>query len=112
MNILIADDNADDRKMLCYTLEHHGCTVIKAKDGQEGFDLAKRHKPDFIVSDALMPGMDGFQFLRSLKADPEFSSVPFLFYIPDFPSPKNNNREKEQSGIGAAQTGQGNRDNT
>ncbi|MDD2852297.1 MAG: response regulator [Desulfuromonadaceae bacterium] len=80
MNVLIAEDNANDRKMLSCTLEHYGCTVINAKNGQEGLDLAKRHKPDFIVSDALMPGMDGFQFLRALKADPELSSIPFLFY--------------------------------
>lgn len=80
MKVLIAEDNANDRKLLHYTLEHHGCTVIEAQDGQEGLDLAARHKPDIIVSDALMPRMDGFQFLRMLKADPELASIPFLFY--------------------------------
>ncbi|HEX2769704.1 MAG TPA: response regulator, partial [Geobacteraceae bacterium] len=80
MNILIVEDNADDRKLLRHTLEHHGCTVIEARDGEEGLDLAIRHKPDIIVSDALMPRMDGFQLLRALKADPYLKSIPFLFY--------------------------------
>src|SRR5208282_5998950 len=59
---------------------HHGCTVIEARDGEEGFDLAIRHHPDIIVSDALMPRMDGFQLLRALKSDPHLRSIPFLFY--------------------------------
>lgn len=80
MNVLIVEDNSNDRKLLRYTLEHHGCAVIEAQDGQEGFDLVTRHKPDIIVSDALMPRMDGFQLLRALKANPELSSIPFLFY--------------------------------
>ena len=44
-------------------------------------DLAIRHQPDIIVSDALMPRMDGFQLLRALKADPHLKSVPFIFVI-------------------------------
>jgi C4-dicarboxylate-specific signal transduction histidine kinase len=80
MNILIVEDNADDRRLLRSTLEHHGCTVIEARDGEEGLDLAIRHHPDIIVSDALMPRMDGFQLLRALKTDPHLKSIPFLFY--------------------------------
>jgi len=80
MNILIVEDNANDRKLLRYTLEHHGCTVIEARDGEEGLDLAFHHLPDIIISDAIMPRMDGFQLLRALKADPYLKSIPFLFY--------------------------------
>jgi two-component sensor histidine kinase/DNA-binding response OmpR family regulator len=79
MNVLIVDDNANDRRLLRYTLEHHGCKVIEARDGQEGLYLAISHKPDVIVSDALMPRMDGFQLLRTLKSDPDLRSIPFLF---------------------------------
>ena len=63
-----------------YTLERHGCKVIEARDGEEGLDLAIHHQPDVIVSDVLMPRMDGFQLLRALKADPFLKSIPFLFY--------------------------------
>ena len=80
MNVLIVEDNANDRKLLRYTLEHHGCTVIEARDGQEGIDYAVLNQPDIIVSDALMPRMDGFHLLRALKADPRLNSIPFLFY--------------------------------
>jgi len=80
MNVLIVEDNANDRRLLRYIFEHHGCTVIEAQDGEQGLDLAARHMPDVIVSDALMPRMDGFQLLRALKADPRLKSIPFLFY--------------------------------
>ena len=80
MYVLIVEDNPDDRRLLRHTLEHHGCTVIEARDGEEGLDLAIRNHPDIIVSDALMPRMDGFQLLRALKADPHLRSIPFLFY--------------------------------
>jgi two-component system cell cycle sensor histidine kinase/response regulator CckA len=80
MNVLIVEDNSNARKLLRYTFEHYHCTVIEAQDGQEGLDLAARHRPDVIVSDALMPRMDGFQLLRALKADPVLKSIPFIFY--------------------------------
>lgn len=80
MKVLIAEDNHDDRKILKYSLEHHGCEVIEAQDGQEGLDLAAKHKPDIIISDAMMPRMDGFRFLRAVKQDEALKSIPFIFY--------------------------------
>lgn len=80
MKILIAEDNADDRKMLKYNLEHRGCEVIEAADGQEGLSMARAHKPGLIISDALMLHMDGFQFLRSVKTDEALKAIPFVFY--------------------------------
>lgn len=80
MNILIVEDDTGARKLLRITLEHYGCAVLEAQDGQEGLELAACHKPDIIISDALMPRMDGFQLLRTLKADPALKSIPFIFY--------------------------------
>ncbi len=80
MKTLIVEDNADDRRILRYNLERHGCKVIEAADGQEGLELAKTHKPELIISDALMPRMDGYQFLRSIKTDDNLKSIPFIFY--------------------------------
>lgn len=80
MKVLIVDDNVDVRKILRYTLEYHGCEVAEAKDGQEGLEQAKAIIPDLIVSDALMPNMDGFEFLRMVKLDSDLSSIPFVFH--------------------------------
>ena len=81
MKILIVDDNANDRKLLHMILERHGCdNVVEACDGQEGLDMAREQRPDLIVSDALMPRLDGFEFLRALKTDDELKSIPFVFY--------------------------------
>jgi C4-dicarboxylate-specific signal transduction histidine kinase len=80
MNVLIVEDSLSARTMLRITFRKHGCDVIEAKDGQEGLELAARHIPDIIISDALMPRMDGFQLLRALKADPALKSIPFIFH--------------------------------
>jgi sigma-B regulation protein RsbU (phosphoserine phosphatase) len=79
MKALIVDDNAADRKILRYILERHGCAVMEAIDGEEGLALA-RNRPDLIISDALMPKLDGFHFLRELKRDPLLRTIPFIFY--------------------------------
>lgn len=78
--ILIVDDNADDRLLLRYYLEHFHCRIVEAADGAEGLSAALREKPRLIISDALMPGMDGFQFLREVRRSPEIRDVPFVFY--------------------------------
>ncbi|MDD5285797.1 MAG: hybrid sensor histidine kinase/response regulator [Desulfuromonadaceae bacterium] len=80
MNVLIVEDSVSARKLLRITFEHYHCTVFEAENGEEGLELAARHKPDIIISDALMPRMDGFQLLRMLKADPGLKSIPFIFY--------------------------------
>ena len=81
MKVLIVEDNTNDRKLLRCNLERHGCeTVIEARDGQEGLEMAMVHKPDLIISDALMPKMDGFQFLHKVKMDAGLKSIPFLIY--------------------------------
>lgn len=80
MKILIAEDNPDDRKLLKINLEHHGCEVIEVSDGEAGLEMAKAQLPNMIISDALMPHMDGFQFLRSVKKDATLKLIPFVFY--------------------------------
>lgn len=80
MKVLVIDDNPDDRRLMRYNFEHHDCVVIEAGDGQQGLETALQCRPDIIVSDALMPRMDGFQLLRELKKKKETQRIPFVFY--------------------------------
>lgn len=80
MNALIVEEDVTHRKLLRSTLEHHGCTAIEAQDGLDGLDQAIHHHPDIILSNTLMPRMDGFQLLWALKADPKLTSIPILLY--------------------------------
>ncbi len=80
MKILLVDDQADDRRLLRYIVERHGHETIEASDGQEGLEKAKTCSPGLIISDALMPVMDGFRFLSAIKQDGRLKSIPFIFY--------------------------------
>jgi len=80
MKILIVDDNPDDRKILHQYLNHFGAEILEATDGAQGFATALREKPDLIISDVLMPNVDGFGFLRELRRTKELSQTLFVFY--------------------------------
>lgn len=80
MKVLIVDDNSNDRRVLRYTVEAHGHEAIEAGNGWEGLQMACTHGPGLIISDVLMPGMDGFQFLRHLKRETTAKAIPFIFY--------------------------------
>ncbi len=80
MKILVVDDNDDDRRLLRCIIENNGHQAIEAEDGLDGLRMAKIHSPDLIISDALMPVMDGFQFLRAIKEDERLRHIPFIFY--------------------------------
>lgn len=80
MKILVVDDSKDDRQVLRYMTERYGHTAIEAWNGEDALEKVKRFSPDLVISDVLMPSMDGFQFLRALKQDARLSSIPFVFY--------------------------------
>lgn len=80
MKVLIVEDNYDDRRLLKLNMQHHGCEVIEASDGKEALEIAIKEKPDLIISDILMPKMDGFELLWSLKQNEQTKNIPFIFY--------------------------------
>ncbi|MBE9188084.1 response regulator [Microcoleus sp. LEGE 07076] len=65
--VLIIDDAAFARRMIRKAVEEPGHQVIEATNGQEGLNMAAEHSPDCIMTDLLMPEMDGFAFLKALR---------------------------------------------
>jgi two-component system OmpR family response regulator len=78
--VLIIDDEDDIRELARISLERvGGLNVVAASSGQEGLALAASERPDAILLDAMMPGMDGPQTLERLKADPATADIPVVF---------------------------------
>src|SRR4030042_565224 len=80
MKALIVEDNKDSRNLLMKQLRAHGQEVIAATNGVEALEQALKQHPDIIISDVLMPVMDGFQFCRECKMDENLQDIPFIFY--------------------------------
>ncbi len=80
MRILVIDDEENARVYLSDLLEAQGFAVMSATNGREGYEAAKVSTPDLIISDIMMPEMDGFELCRSVKNDETLRSVPFVFH--------------------------------
>ncbi len=78
--VLIVDDKEDNLYYLRALLTGHGCTVETARHGAEALVLARNGPPDLVVSDLLMPVMDGYTLLRHWKSDARLKSIPFIVY--------------------------------
>lgn len=77
--ILIIEDQPVMRKNLAFTLEIEGYHVTSASNGREGIAAAKTNVPDLVLSDIMMPEADGYEVLRTLRANPATRLVPFIF---------------------------------
>jgi len=86
MNILIADDNATNRKLLRVTLEAEGHHVLEAADGQEALTVLERLVPDAIISDILMPRLDGYRLCSELRSSARFRDLPIIVYTATYTS--------------------------
>ncbi len=75
--VLVADDNADKRDYLRRVLEPH-CQVVCVSDGLAALAAARKRRPDLVLSDVMMPGLDGFGLLAALRADERTRSVPVV----------------------------------
>jgi len=78
--ILIVDDRESNRELLTTLLGYRNHRTVEACDGAEGLERARKERPDLIITDILMPTMDGYEFTRRLRADPAFAATPVVFY--------------------------------
>ena len=78
--ILVVDDVADNRGFLVTLLGYHGHRLVEAADGREGLAAAHKEHPDLVITDVLMPVMDGYELVKQLRLDPETSRIPVVFY--------------------------------
>jgi CheY-like chemotaxis protein len=77
---LVVDDSKSARLFLSRILERHEIAVDAAETAEQAIDYLTRHKPDVIFMDHMMPGMDGFQAVQTIKNNPRTSSIPILMY--------------------------------
>ena len=77
--ILVVEDNIDLNMAICEILESYNFLAHSAKDGFEALNWLKDHKPDMILCDIMMPGMDGYTLLKHTRADTELRTLPFIF---------------------------------
>ena len=86
--VLIVDDNEANRYLLKSLLEGNGLKAVTAENGRVALSLALDDPPDLIVSDILMPDMDGYAFCRECKANERLAKIPFVFYTATYTEPK------------------------
>jgi CheY-like chemotaxis protein len=78
--VLVVDDYDDARELLGVILQHVGFDVLLAANGAEAVETARRNRPDVVVMDLFMPGMDGIEATRRIRQDPALGDVPVIAY--------------------------------
>jgi diguanylate cyclase (GGDEF)-like protein len=83
-DILVVDDNRPNREALASLLEAMGHSARRASGARQALEAALENPPELVISDVLMPGMDGYVLARELRADPRTAAVPVIFYTAYF----------------------------
>src|SRR5262245_1200134 len=87
-NILIVDDQVENLYLSKSLLEGHGYHVVEATNGAEALTLARRDPPSLIITDIMMPAMDGLAICKEWKIDEKLKDIPFIFYTATYTDPK------------------------
>ncbi|EGV52475.1 GAF domain-containing protein [endosymbiont of Riftia pachyptila] len=98
-SVLIVDDREDDLYMLRVLLEGHGHAVVSASNGEDALKAARKSPPDIIISDIMMPVMDGFRLCCEWMTDERLQNIPFVFYSATYTETKD---EEFALSLGAA----------
>ncbi len=78
MKVLVADDHAEIRALVRVSLRSEDCLVLEAEDGEQALELARRQRPSPIISDIMMPGLDGYEMLAQLRTEEDLRDIPVL----------------------------------
>ncbi|MDH3773593.1 MAG: response regulator [Deltaproteobacteria bacterium] len=76
--ILVVEDQEDNRRIMRDLLSSAGYEIIEAVTGEEGVAAAETHRPDLILMDIQLPGLDGYEATRQIKANPELEHIPII----------------------------------
>ncbi|OGZ27326.1 MAG: hypothetical protein A2365_00115 [Candidatus Nealsonbacteria bacterium RIFOXYB1_FULL_40_15] len=76
--ILVVEDDKFLRELISQKILKEGYDIAEAVDGEKGIEAVKKEKPDLVLLDLILPGIDGFEVLARIKADPEISNVPVI----------------------------------
>ena len=76
--VLVIEDNKDNLKIVTYALQRAGYSVLAAESGEEGFKLAVAERPAFILMDINLPGMDGIETTKKIRASKADGSIPII----------------------------------
>ncbi|MES2263293.1 MAG: EAL domain-containing protein [Pseudomonadota bacterium] len=93
--ILIVDDHVLNREFLMTLLGYGGHRLLEAANGAEGLKMVNAERPDLVISDILMPNMDGYEFVTRMHSNPETAHVPIIFYTATY-------REREAMAVAEA----------
>ncbi len=82
--ILVVDDRAENREFLVTLLGYRNYRVLEARDGNQALELARGERPDLVITDILMPAMDGYELVRRLRGESALASTQVIFYTAHF----------------------------
>lgn len=98
-NILIIEDDNQSRYILTFLLEHNNFTVIQSVNGADGIAKAEQHKPDAIILDIQLPGMNGYNVAKKLKVNDELKNIPIVV-VTSFAMNGDENKALEAGAVG------------
>ena len=78
VKVLVVEDTPSEMKLMTLYLKDNGYQVISADNAKDGLNLVDKEKPDVVITDVVMEGMNGFEFCRTLKKNPDTSKIPVI----------------------------------
>jgi DNA-binding response OmpR family regulator len=96
--VLLVDDDASIRRLCALSLQSVGIEVLEAEDGQRGLEQARCGRPDLVLMDVMMPGLDGFELAAALRGHESTCAIPLMFLSGE-PAQENGVRARELGAV-------------